>query len=135
MTTILHRLALILALCVPSALLAQSQGGSPNSRIVIFIHAGGGEINDNQIRDIAVALVRKQYTVRVPDRDQDKVGGPGVDYFDDSARAAAEDVANTVNAALKGLKLLTDEKDEKRALKPRRQFLRNPPGYLGVWLF
>lgn len=131
MTTILHRLALILALCVPSALLAQSQGGSPNSRFVIFIHAGGAEISDDQVKDIAVTLVRKQYTVRVPDRDQDK-SGPGVDYFDDNAKAAAEDVANTVNDVLKGLKLLTDEK---RALKPRRQSLRNPPGYLGVWLF
>jgi len=154
MTTTLHRLALTLVLCFPSALLAQSNqgagGGGPalnNSRFVIFIHAGGipddaakkseggAKISeDDRVKEIAVTLVRKQYTVRVPDQDRDRVGGPGVDYFDDGAKAAAEDVANTVNAALKALKLL-DEKDEKKALKPRRQFLRSPPNYLGVWLF
>jgi hypothetical protein len=133
MTTILHRLALILVLCAPSALLAQNQAqqGAPNSRFVIFIHAGGGA-TDEEVREVAIALIRKQYTVRPTDRDQDKVGGPGVDYFDDSAKAAAEDVANTVNDVLKGQKLLTDDK---KALKARRQSLRNPPGYLGVWLF
>ena len=162
MTTILHRLVLFLALCLPSALLAQSSqgsgaGGAPpnNSRFVIFIHAGGipddvkksddekkpgsaGRISeDERVREIAIALIRKQYTVRVPDRDQDKVGGPGVDYFDDGARLAAEDVANTVNAVLRNLNLLTSEKekDEKKVLKPRRQYLKSPPNYLGVWLF
>src|SRR5215213_4686293 len=120
MTTILHRLALFLALCVPGALLAMDrQGSAPsNSRFVICIHAGGipedekkpdggaKMSDDSRVKEIAIPLVRKQYTVRVPDRDQDRVGGPGVDYFDDTAKAAAEDVANTVNATLKALKLL-----------------------------
>jgi hypothetical protein len=70
--------------------------------------------------------------VRAPDNQRDVVGGPGVDYFDDSALDVAQDVANTVNETFE--KLWGQVADD-RKLKPRRQRVKNPPTYLGVWLF
>jgi hypothetical protein len=145
MRTIISGLCLIVALSVPGNLLAQpqsrqeqapQQGALPardNSRFVVFIHAGGKDgADDKAIREIAVALLGKRYVVRAPDRERDEVGGPGVDYFAEAARDAAQEVADTVNEKLKSLNLLPDET---KKLKPRLQRLKNPPGYLGVWLF
>jgi hypothetical protein len=137
MTKIVYRLFLILAVCIPGLLHAQQmQQGSPpvrdNSKFVVFIHAGGKDIDDKSIKEIAVTLLGKRYVVRSPDRERDDVGGPGVDYFSDSARDAAQEVADTVNEKLESLKLLTDDN---KKLKPRLQQLKNPAGYLGVWLF
>ena len=133
--TIMWRFGLVVALCCPGAVLAQ-QAGSPardNSKFAVFIHGGGNDkADDKAIREIAVALLGKRYVVRAPDKDRDEVGGPGVDYFADSARDAAQEVADIVNDKLKDLKLLPDEG---KKLKPRLQRQKNPPGYLGVWLF
>ncbi len=131
----LCRFFLVFALCMPGVLHAQQtqQSGNPprdNSKYVVFIHAGGKDIG-NQIGEITIALLKERYIVRAPDKDQDKIGGPGVDYFDDSAFEAAQDVAKIVNGILQNLKL----QDEGKTLKPRAQRLKNPAGYLGVWLF
>jgi hypothetical protein len=139
MKTILCRFFLVLAFCLPGALQAQQpppqQSGPPvrdNSKFVVFIHAGGKKVDEKKIREIAVELLKKRYVVRAPEYDQDEIGGPGVDYFAESARDAAKDVADTVNEKLKSLELVTDNK---KNLVPRLQRVRNPPGYLGVWLF
>jgi hypothetical protein len=93
------------------------------SRYTLFLHTGGGP---GGTADLVKGVLQKQgYTVR-PDGDTDDSGGPGVDYFYDQDRAGAERVAGVVNSAL--------PEDLKR-LQPRRQQARNPPGYLGVWLF
>jgi hypothetical protein len=127
MPAALHFLALTLMFCISNTAAAQPRD---NSRFVIFIHTGGGTITEEQAKAIAVDLVRKRYTVRVPDNQQDRVGGPGVDYFADDAKGAADDVAATVNAAMKSLNLRNS-----KPLAARRQNLKNPPGFLGVWLF
>jgi hypothetical protein len=136
MTAILSRIFLITALFVPGLLFAQPQQTTTrdNGQFVVFLHGGGtdtAKIEDQDLRQIGAVLVKKGYIVRAPDMDRDQVGGPGVDYFSDEARTAAEDVASTVNAELSNRKLLITGKE----LKPRRQNLKNPPGYLGVWLF
>ena len=133
----MNRPLLVLALCVPVSLYGEviQQGGAPqgaNSKFVLFIHAGPKATDDPVIKQIAGTLAQKGYLVRAPDREQDNVGGPGVDYFADSALATAQDVANTVNEILQRRKLL--ESDNKK-LKPRLQHVKSPPGYLGVWLF
>lgn len=131
----IFRLLLILALCVPVPL--HGQGAPPSgtrdkSQFVVFIHAGPQSPDDKETKQIAVALFQKGYLVRAPDNQRDKVGGPGVDYFDDSARDMAQDVADTVNETFE--KLGVQVADDKK-LKPRRQRVKNPPTYLGVWLF
>ena len=99
-----------------------------NSRFTLFIHAGGRP--ENVSSEVVGALVRQLagagYTVTAPDLDADKVGGPGVDYFSDQDAAAAQAVATIVNFALP---------PGAERLKPRPQKIRNPPGFLGVWLF
>jgi hypothetical protein len=115
----------------------QSGAKSDNSKFVVFLHVGGkgadgnALIDDKGVKSVAIALLSRQYVVRSPDWDNDEVGGPGVDYFAESSRDAATDVAAAVNAKLKELKLLRDGKE----LKPRLQRVNNPPSYLGVWLF
>src|SRR5258707_14564075 len=117
MTMILCRLFLIFAVFVPGILHAQilqpaAKQPRDNSKFVVFIHAGGKDISEQSVRDIAVTLIKRQYVVSVPDRDRDEVGGPGVDYFSDTpvARDAAQEVADVVNERLRNLKIL----DEKR---------------------
>lgn len=138
MTVILSRICLIVVFLAPGLLFAQPQQTQlptrDNSQFVVFLHGGGYDttkFDDKGLRQIGAILVKKGYVVRAPDMDRDQVGGPGVDYFSDEALTAAQDVANTVNAELKNRKLLNDGKE----LKARRQNVKNPPGYLGVWLF
>jgi hypothetical protein len=136
MRTRLGLIFLLLSLCVPGDLHAQSRGTKPEfdpSKFVVFIHTGGRSLDRHATQRIGIALSQKGYVVRAPDRDQDDVGGPGVDYFSESARPAAEDVANTMNEILTEMKL--QDKDARKKLRPRLQRTKNPPGYLGVWLF
>jgi hypothetical protein len=139
MTTFMSRLFLVLALCVPGSLHAQGiqQRAAPqstNSRYVLFIHAGPKKPDDSVVKKIAGTLAQKGYSVRAPDGEVDNVGGSGVDYFADTAQGVAQDVANTVNKILKDEKLL---EPDKKGLEPRSraQRTKNPPTYLGVWLF
>jgi hypothetical protein len=107
------------------------------SKFIIFIHAGTDtkqSKDDKTVRLIAGALFAKGYVVRAPDDDQDEVGGPGVDYFDETAKDAAQDVAATVNDTFAKLDI---PRDAKKILNPRRVTAKtkNPPNWLGVWLF
>ncbi|HVO89832.1 MAG TPA: hypothetical protein VMV45_14925 [Casimicrobiaceae bacterium] len=115
---------LLLALCVLAPAAAQAQA-TPNSRYIVFIHSGGGSAQAAQ--KVAVELARRGYVVRKPDNQRDTVGGPGVDYFSTQDAAGAAEVANIVSGAL--------SLPEGGKLKPRLQRIKNPPGYLGVWLF
>src|SRR5262249_55439573 len=99
-----------------------------NSIYILFVHAGAPpSVPDAQSRLLAVLkeLVKAGYSVRKPDSERDTVGGPGVDYFNDNDLAAAQAVADIVNAAL----------SDRPKIAPRRQRVNNPPHYLGVWLF
>jgi hypothetical protein len=100
-----------------------------NSRYILFLHAGAPpDVHDANAHLLAVlnGLRKAGYLVRKPDSDRDDVGGPGVDYFDDNDLAAAQAVADIVNAAMP---------DSPKKIAPRRQRVKNPPYYLGVWLF
>jgi dienelactone hydrolase len=128
MTTIIGRICLLWLLLAPSLLSAQTK---QFGEFVVFIHSGGGNISDRDLRDIGARLVSKGYVVRAPDDQRDEKGGPGVDYFSNLALEAAQDVADIVNARLKALQPPNADNKE---LKPRLQRNGNP-GYLGVWLF
>src|SRR5882672_1080575 len=99
MTTIKRALLLIL-LWLPSLALAQAPPGPPSAAetpYVLFIHSGPKSADDIIVKRLAVTLAKQGYSVREPENDQDKVGGPGVDYFADQAKAKAQDVADKVN--------------------------------------
>ncbi|HEX3349510.1 MAG TPA: hypothetical protein VHS58_15545 [Acetobacteraceae bacterium] len=108
------------------------------SRSVVFIHAGGAPKTGGQDQPIASRiardLVKFGYIVRAPDQEQDSVGGPGIDYFADSDLPLAQHVALVVNAALVDA-YAAAHRGKPPVLAPRRQSAKNPPGYLGVWLF
>ncbi len=136
MTSIRH-LAFVLLLCLPSLAWSQvPQRGGPSqaagNAYVLFIHAGPKKPDDAGVKDLALRLLKRGYVVRQPAFDQDVVGGPGVDYFTDQARSKAQEVADIVND------FLTDTgtpPSDARKLKPRLQNVKNPPTYLGVWLY
>jgi len=98
---------------------------------VVFIHCGPREPNDPLVRDVAIALLQRGFLVREPETDQDKVGGPGVDYFDQSAAETAQQIAQLVNETLvKGVAV-----PQGKPLLPRLQRASTPSFYFGVWLF
>ena len=110
-----------------------AQPQSANSKY-LFVLLAGPKTDDSVVKKIAGTLAQKGYSVRAPDGEVDNVGGSGVDYFADTAQGVAQDVANTVNKILKDEKLL---EPDKKGLEPRSraQRTKNPPTYLGVWLF
>jgi hypothetical protein len=137
MNGIVCKLVATVILLMPAAAFAQSaQRGTPaqsgEPQYIVFIHSGPRKPDDPVVRQIAGFLVRAGYVVRSPDDAQDLVGGPGVDYFADPALPVAQTVANTINDLLP--KLGTPLDDSKK-LKPRKQNVKNPATYLGVWLF
>ena len=131
--TPIKRAILTLLLCLPSLALAQAPPGPPGTPYVLFIHSGPKPADDIIVKRLAVTLAKQGYSVREPEDDQDKVGGPGVDYFADQAKEKAQDVADKINEFLaqNGLQPL----DPAKKLQPRRQSGKSPPNYLGVWLF
>jgi hypothetical protein len=133
----LFRLMLAVVVLTPAPVIAQtakSYGMAPvdNSQYILFIHTGPQLQGDSKMKQIAVALVRKGYSVRATDSQKDEAGGRGVDYFYEQDLKAAQDVADTVNDALARLGFSVDGSNR---LKPRLQRVKNPRGYLGVWLF
>jgi hypothetical protein len=111
----------------------QPEAKFDRSKYIIFIHAGPKKKDEREVKLISGALFSKGYIVRAPDEDQDELGGPGVDYFDESAKAPAQDVASTINEAFTQLKM---DPGAKQLLRPRPQTkTKNPPNWLGVWLF
>jgi hypothetical protein len=132
------RAALIALLCLPSLALAQAPPAPPGpppaaeTPYVLFIHSGPMKADDIIVKRLAVTLAKQGYSVREPENDQDKVGGPGVDYFDDTAKTRAQDVANAVNDYLAQN---PPPGDAPKKLQPRKQSGKSPPNYLGVWLY
>ncbi|HXO72429.1 MAG TPA: hypothetical protein VN838_26010 [Bradyrhizobium sp.] len=126
--TVTKRTILVLLLCLPSIALAQAPPGPPSATpYVLFIHSGPKSADDPEVKRIAVSLAKAGYSVREPQNDQDKVGGPGVDYFAPQAANEAAKVAGLVSGYL-GL-------DASKKLPTRRQSGKSPPNYLGVWLY
>jgi hypothetical protein len=133
MMTAIKRAILIFLLGLPALALAQAPPGLPGATpYVLFIHSGPKTSDDMIVKRLAITLAKQGYSVREPENDQDKVGGPGVDYFDDTAKAKAQDVANAVNDYLAQN---APPGDAPKKLQPRKQSGKNPPNYLGVWLF
>lgn len=129
--TAITRAILLILLCLPS--LAQAQNAPPGpagTPYVVFMHSGPKPPDDPVVKRLAVTLARQGYSVREPEEDQDKVGGPGVDYFADQAKGKAQELADTVNGYLGPL-----GQDPGKKLQPRKQSGKNPPNYLGVWLY
>jgi hypothetical protein len=130
------RLAVLLLLLLPGFASAQSQSpvqaATSGARYVVFVHAGPNQ-NDSRIKQVSGALFAKGYLVKSPDGDQDMASGAGVDYFDPSAKDEAAKIATLMNERLASLKLKGPDDLE---LKPRFQGnTKNPPTYIGVWLF
>lgn len=102
------------------------------SNYILFIHYGAPRETAN-LPDIS-SLVRKfkegGYIVQGADAQSDPSGTSGIDYFRQEDSAMAQLIADSANAWL-----IENGKKELAALKPRRQQVRNPPGYIGVWIF
>ena len=131
--TAIERAILIVLFCLPSLALAQAPPGPPapaGSPYVVFIHSGPKNSDDIIVKQLAVTLAKQGYSVREPENDQDKVGGPGVDYFADQAKAKAQELADAVNNYLGPL-----GQDPAKKLQPRKQSGKTPANYLGVWLY
>jgi hypothetical protein len=127
------RLVLLAAVLMPLPLCAQTPVPTYDaSKFVLFLHSGPWPPDDRVVKLIAGALAQRGFLVRAPDNQKDEIGGPGVDYFDGVALAAANDIAAIVNNAL--VQLGVNVPDNKK-LKPRLQRAKTPPTYLGVWLF
>jgi hypothetical protein len=128
--TAIKRTLLAILLCLPCLAQAHAQGAPPSAGggpYVLFIHSGPKTADDPAVKKIAVQLARAGYSVREPENDQDKVGGPGIDYFAPQAAAEAAKLADLVSGYL-GL-------DSAKKLQTRKQSGKNPPNYLGVWLY
>ena len=140
MNALLLRAIVVFAALAPMLVHAEGAGpgkqqgrpAEPEKKYVLFIHAGPLPPTSEVVRNVTLVLARRGYLVRAPDDDLDAVGGPGVDYFDDSARSKAEEIADIVNDILPklGIQVADDKK-----LRARKQNAKNPAEYLGVWLF
>lgn len=120
----IKRTILAILFCLPSLAQAELPPAIPN---VLFIHCGPKTADDPDVKKIAIKLAASKYSVREPEADQDKVGGPGVDYFTPAAAEEAKKIADLVNGYL--------APDESHKLKPRLQNIKNPPNYFGIWLY
>jgi hypothetical protein len=120
---------LFFGLAMPLSLASEAQKAEKPAdpgQYVLFIHAGhasSGEYDD-LVRKVTIALAKSGYVVRAPDQER-KQDGPGVDFFDETNRPAAEHIASVVN----------EQKGEGHDLKVRLQPVKRPQGYIDVWLF
>ncbi len=125
-----HRVALATSLLVGlSAAGVNSPPPDNANRYSVFVHSGGwrpGDGDQEVVTSIVSALAQRGYVVRPPDAQRDDVGGAGVDYFAESDKDIAQDIADVVNDIL--------YKSEPK-VHPRFQRIRNPTGYIGVWLY
>lgn len=112
-------------LCVLSASPLACEAAVAGTEGVVFIHTGGGDPSvGGRLADF---LTQNGLRVRGVDSFQDSVGGAGVDYFTQADLDLATRASNLTNYFL-GTDALP--------LQPRYQSsVKNPPGYLGVWLF
>jgi hypothetical protein len=101
------------------------------SLYTLFIHYGAPDDMTGlpNISSLVQALREQGWVVRGADNQKD-ASGSGIDYFRPQDKAAAEAIATSVN------KWLGDSsKPGLSTVKPRLQSTRNPPGYIGVWIF
>src|SRR3954464_11010248 len=124
--TVIKRTILAILLCLPALAQAWAQAAPPmaaGTPYVVFIHSGPKQSDDPVVKRLAVMLAKQGYSVREPENDQDKVGGPGVDYFADQAKEKAQDVADKVNEFLaqNGQPV-----DAGKKLQPRKQSGKTP---------
>jgi hypothetical protein len=131
--TMMVRLALLLLLLLPGFASAETPVQAPGgTKYVVFVHTGPKQ-DDPRIKQVAGALFEKGYLVKSPDGDQDTTAGAGVDYFDPSAKDVATAIAKLMNERLASLGLKGPDDID---LTPRFQrSTKNPPTYIGVWLF
>ena len=97
MASPIFQLLLILALCVPVPLYGQRtpvNRTGDNIQFTVFIYTPSPQAE--KIRQIAGALFQKGYLVSAPM--ERKVGEAVINYYDDSAKGMAEEVAATVKA-------------------------------------
>jgi hypothetical protein len=124
--TAIHRATLVFLLCLVP-MLARAEPPAPvNGPYIVFIHYGPKKAD--AIGTLPIELTRMGYSVREPEPDQDKVGGPGVDYFSPDAKNEADKIAGLVSARL----------NIAPPLKPRLQTSKNglfQKFYLGIWLY
>ncbi len=96
------------------------------SDYTLFIHYGSKTPSNQDVSTLVSNLKREGFLVRGADPKRDEVGGPGVDYFQDEDEAGATKIAELVNKWLP---------EGATKLKARRQRVRNPAGFIGVWIF
>jgi hypothetical protein len=126
--------ALLMSLAVLAGRASAEDAPRDPGHCIVFVHGGGKKERDarNEAASaIAKELAKSGYVVRSPDQEQDVVGGPAVDYFDEADLACARAIAAVVNANTEVGKL----QEKPIQLAPRRQRIKNQPGYIGVWLF
>lgn len=113
---------------------AQAPTESPpfdRSLYTLFVHYGAPD-NMTALPNaslLVVALREEGWVVRGADNQKDTYGS-GIDYFRPQDKAAAEAIAASVNKWLRD-----NGKPDLAAVKARIQSTRNPPGYIGVWIF
>jgi hypothetical protein len=125
-----HPVALAVALLAGlGAAEAESPPPDTANHYSLFIHSGGwkaGEGDSAAVNRVVSTLAERGYLVRPPDKQRDDAGGAGVDYFAEADKDIAQDVANVVNDVLYNGEM---------KVRPRFQRIRNPLGYIGVWLY
>lgn len=129
--TAIYRAILVILLCLPAFAQAQAQNEPPKPAAglyIVYIHCGPKKAVDPAIKGIALALTKSGYSVREPEEDQDKVGGPGVDYFSPDAKNEADKVAAFVSGQLSLNPPL------KARLQTSKETLYQK-FYLGIWLY
>ena len=85
------------------------------------------ECDRKLVDTIAIQLAKRDNWCVPPDIERDEVGGPGVDYFSEAERSTAQDITTIVNS-------VSVEQNGSVKVEPRLHG-KNPPGYIGVWLF
>jgi hypothetical protein len=102
------------------------------SNYILFVHYGApsdvGAVPN--VSSLVKKLKSDGYVVRGADDQRDDSGTPGIDYFREEDKPTATVIADTVNKWLQ-----ENDKQELAVVKPRRQDIHNPAGYIGVWIF
>jgi hypothetical protein len=101
-----------------------SQQKDPNARFLAFIHTGGGD--PGVAAKLTESLKQRGLTVGGVDDKQDISGGAGVDYFTVEDGVTAANVADATNQLFP---------PGSSFLRARFQKIRNPVGFLGVWIY
>jgi hypothetical protein len=109
-----------------------SPPAEPPSNYILFVHSGAPSdvASPPGVSSLVKKLREAGYVVRGADAQGDPSGTSGIDYFRQEDKGAAQLIADSVNKWLE-----ENGKQELAVVKPRRQDVHNPPGYIGVWIF